>query len=68
MALFEDFGNIDTGNPYLNFISGFDTTANSTKTNVSALPKDAEAEQKKKDELKLSLLKIRTNGKKYIKT
>jgi len=50
MALFEDFGNFDTGNPYLNFISGFDTTAKSTKTNVSALPKDAEAEQKKKDE------------------
>jgi len=43
MALFEDFGNIDTGNPYLNFISGFDTTANSTKTNVSALPQAAEA-------------------------
>jgi len=52
MALFEDFGNIDTGNPFLNFLSGFDTTANSTKTNVSALPQAAaaEAQQKKKDE------------------
>ena len=43
MALFEDFGNIDTGNPYLNFISGFDTTVDSTKTNVSALPQATEA-------------------------
>jgi len=50
MALFEDFGNIDTGNPFLNFLSGFDTTATSTKTNVAALPKDPEAEQRKKDE------------------
>jgi len=48
MALFpEDLGNYDTGNPFLNIISGFADGSASAKTNVDALP---EAEQKKKDE------------------
>ena len=46
MALFpEDLGNYDTGNPFLNIISGFADGSASAKANVDALP---EAEKKKK--------------------
>tara|TARA_R110002020_G_scaffold200177_4_gene402270 strand:- start:10616 stop:10954 length:339 start_codon:yes stop_codon:yes gene_type:complete len=48
MTLFPaDLGNYDTGNPMLNFLSGFADGTSSTKANVKTLPP---ADQKKKDE------------------